>query len=178
MDNESLGKNYLQSCIKEFRNLKLLCEKSFAQIKDEDYFWSPDDESNSIAIIVRHLSGNMISRWTDFLNSDGEKDYRNRDEEFEKIFYTDKDDIISRWEKGWKCLFDALESLNENDLMKEVFIRKEKHTVTEAINRQLAHYGYHAGQIVYIAKHTGSNNWKSLTIPRGKSKEFNDKMMK
>jgi hypothetical protein len=118
----------------------------------------------------------MISRWTDFLSSDGEKEYRKRDEEFERLFYTDKDDVMSRWEKGWDCLFDALNSLNEEDLLKEVFIRKEKHTVPEAINRQLAHYGYHIGQIVYIAKHLESRNWKSLSIPRGKSNDFNNEM--
>ena len=174
--NTNAGKSYLESSLKEFRYLKSLGEKSFAQIKDEDFFWSPDEESNSIAIIVRHLSGNMISRWTDFLTSDGEKEYRKRDEEFERLFYTDKDDVTQRWEKGWKCLFDTLESLNENDLMKDVFIRSEKLSVVQAINRQLAHYGYHVGQIVFIAKHLESTNWKSLSIPRGKSDEFNAKM--
>ena len=176
--NKDAGKNYLESCIKEFKKLKELGDRSFSQIRDEDFFWSPDDASNSIAIIVRHLSGNMISRWTDFLTSDGEKDYRNRDEEFERLFYTDKEDVIQRWEKGWKCLFNTLSSLTENDLMKEVYIRTEKHSVIEAINRQLAHYGYHIGQIVFIAKHIESNNWKSLSIPLGKSKEFNEKMKK
>ena len=178
MNTESPEKNYLESCKKEVFKLKQLCDKSFVQIKDEDFFWSPDEESNSIAVIIKHVSGNMISRWTDFLNSDGEKEYRNRDEEFENVFYTDKDDIITRWERGWKCLFDTLDSLNESDLTKTVYIRKEKHTVIEAVNRQLAHYGYHAGQIVYIAKHLGSRNWKSLSIPRGKSGEFNDSLMK
>ena len=164
MGKMNLGENYLKSCIKEFNGLKSLGERSFAQIRDEDFFVSPDEESNSIAIIVRHLSGNMISRWTDFLTSDGEKEYRKRDEEFEKLFYTDKDDVLSRWEKGWQCLFDALSSLKEEDLLNEVYIRKEKHTVPEAINRQLAHYGYHIGQIVYIAKHLESRNWKSLQV--------------
>lgn len=171
------GSNYLHSCIKEFKGIKTLGDKSFSQIKDEDFFKSPDTESNSIAVIVRHLSGNMISRWTDFLTTDGEKPDRNRDEEFEKLFYTDKDDIIARWEKGWNCLFDALESLNESDLIKTVFIRNQKHTVTEAINRQLTHYAYHIGQIVYLAKHFMSANWKSLSIPIGKSDEFNKKLM-
>ncbi|MFZ1459908.1 MAG: DUF1572 family protein [Ignavibacteria bacterium] len=178
MSKMNPGENYLKSCIKEFSGLKSLGERSFAQIRDEDFFVSPDEESNSIAIIVRHLSGNMISRWTDFLTSDGEKAFRKRDEEFERLFYTDKDDVLSRWEKGWKCLFDTLSSLKEEDLLKEVFIRKEKHTVTEAVNRQLAHYGYHIGQIVYIAKHLESRNWKSLSIPRGKSGDFNAEMNK
>lgn len=165
---ENLGKHYLENSIKEFRKLKDLGDKSFSQIKDEDFFWSPDEESNSIAIIVRHLSGNMISRWTDFLTTDGEKESRKRDEEFEKVFYTDKDDVMSRWEKGWKRLFKTMESLTEEDLLKEVKIRNEPHTVMQAINRQLTHYGYHIGQIVYIAKHLENSNWKSLSIPRRK----------
>lgn len=165
MDN-LLGKHYLENCIFEFRKLKDLGDKTFLQIKDEDFFWSPDEESNSIAIIVRHLSGNMISRWTDFLTTDGEKESRKRDEEFEKLFYTDKDDVLSRWEKGWKRLFDTLESLSENDLLKEVRIRNQPHTVIQALNRQMTHYGYHIGQIVYIGKHLESSNWKSLSIPK------------
>ncbi|MBK8551698.1 MAG: DUF1572 family protein [Ignavibacteria bacterium] len=173
-----LGKNYLENSISEFKKLKQLGDRSFSQIKDEDFFWSPDEESNSIAIIIRHLSGNMISRWTDFLTTDGEKENRNRDEEFERIFYTDKDDVISRWDKGWKRLFETFESLTENDLMKEIKIRNEPHTVIAAINRQLAHYGYHIGQIVYIAKHLEGTGWKSLSIPRGKSEEFNKAKMK
>jgi len=168
MNEMNPGENYLKSCIKEFNGLKSLGERSFAQIRDEDFFVSPDEESNSIAIIVRHLSGNMISRWTDFLTTDGEKKNRKRDEEFERIFYTDKDDVISRWEKGWNRLFKTLESLNEDDLLKEVKIRKEPHTVVQAINRQLTHYAYHIGQIVYISKHLESSNWKSLSIPRKK----------
>ncbi|MEO8210414.1 MAG: DUF1572 family protein [bacterium] len=163
-----LGKHYLENSISEFRKLKDLGDKSFSQIKDEDYFWSPDEESNSIAIIVRHLSGNMISRWTDFLTTDGEKENRKRDEEFERLFYTDKDDVLSRWDKGWKTVFKTMESLNENDLMKEVKIRNQPHTVIEAINRQLTHYAYHVGQIVYIAKHLDGTGWKSLSIPKKK----------
>ena len=164
--NDNLGNHYLENSIREFRKLKDLGDKSFSQIKDEDFFWSPDEESNSIAIIVRHLSGNMISRWTDFLTTDGEKKNRKRDEEFERIFYTDKDDVISRWEKGWNRLFKTLENLNEEDLLKEVKIRKEPHTVVQAINRQLTHYAYHIGQLVFISKHLESSNWKSLSIPR------------
>ena len=176
MDN-SIGKHYLENAIVEFKKVKQLGDKSFSQIKDEDFFWSPDEESNSIAIIIRHLSGNMISRWTDFLTTDGEKENRNRDEEFEKLFYTDKDDVISRWEKGWNNLFDALDNLNENDLLKEIRIRNQPMTVIEAINRQLTHYGYHIGQIVYIAKHLEGDNWRSLSIPKRGSKEFNEKLM-
>ncbi len=161
-------KNYIENSTVEFKKLKDLCERSFAQIKDEDFFWSPDEESNSIAIIIKHLSGNMISRWTDFLTTDGEKQSRKRDEEFERVFYTDKDDILSRWEKGWKCLFDALADLKVEDLVKTVTIRNEPHTVVGAINRQLTHYAYHTGQIVYIAKHLNGANWKSLSIQRKK----------
>lgn len=168
MKNNS-GKHYIENSIKEFKKLKELGDKSFSQIKDEDFFWSPDEESNSIAIIVRHMSGNMISRWTDFLTTDGEKENRKRDEEFEKIFYTDKDDILSRWEKGWKRLFETLQTLTEDDLLKEVKIRNEPHTVIQAVNRQLTHYAYHVGQIVYIAKHLEGNSWKSLSIPKRKS---------
>jgi Protein of unknown function (DUF1572) len=167
MEN-NLGKHYLENSIKEFKKLKELGDKTFLQIKDEDFFWSPDEESNSIAIIIRHLSGNMISRWTDFLATDGEKESRKRDEEFEPLFYTDKDDILSRWERGWKRTFETLESLNENDLLKKVKIRNQPHTVVEAINRQLTHYGYHIGQIVYIGKHLEGANWTSLSIPKKK----------
>ncbi|HEX2787320.1 MAG TPA: DUF1572 family protein [Ignavibacteria bacterium] len=170
------GENFLKSSIKEFEDLKKLGDKSFSQIKDEDFFFQPDEETNSIAIIIRHISGNMLSRWTDFLTSDGEKEWRKRDEEFEKLFYTDKDDIIERWEKGWKCVFDAVGSLTPDDLMKTIYIRSQPHTVIEAITRQLTHYGYHVGQIVYMAKHLARNSWGSLSIPRGKSAEFNSKM--
>ncbi|MCB0729108.1 MAG: DUF1572 family protein [Ignavibacteriae bacterium] len=172
---KNLGKHYIENSISEFKKIKKLGDKTFSQIKDEDFFWSPDEDSNSIAIIVRHFSGNMLSRWTDFLTTDGEKPNRNRDEEFERIFYTDKDDIISRWESGWKCLFDALNSLKEEDLMKEITIRSEPHTVLEAINRQLTHYSYHTGQIVFIAKHLVNADWKSLSIPKGGSEEYNKK---
>jgi hypothetical protein len=162
------GENYLKSAITEFKKLKDLGDRSFALIKDEDFFWQPGEESNSIAIIVRHISGNMHSRWTDFLTTDGEKEWRKRDEEFENIFYTDKDDILARWESGWKCLFDALHSLKEEDLDKTVTIRNEPHTVIEAINRQLTHIGYHVGQIVYLAKYRGRASWTSLSIPKKK----------
>ena len=160
------GENYLKSVLKEFHKLKDLGDKSFQQIKDEDFFWQPDEDSNSIAINIRHVSGNMHSRWTDFLTTDGEKETRMRDDEFERLFYTDKDDILSRWESGWKCLFDAIESLTPDDLGKIVYIRKEAHTVIEAINRQLTHIGYHIGQIVYLAKYRGKGAWRSLSIPR------------
>jgi hypothetical protein len=122
------------------------------------------------------MSGNMLSRWTDFLTSDGEKPWRKRDEEFERLFYTDKDDIIKRWEDGWKCCMDAIDALKEADLLKIVKIRNEDHTVIEAVNRQLSHYAYHVGQIIYMAKYKAGKDWNSLSIPRGKSEEFNQKM--
>ena len=115
MDKENLGKHYLENIRSEFRKLKSLGDNSFSQIRDEEFFLSPDEESNSIAIIIRHMSGNMLSRWTDFLTTDGEKKFRNRDEEFEKLFYTDKDDIILRWENGWDCVFNAVDALKEED---------------------------------------------------------------
>lgn len=167
---------YLSDTIKKFRELKSLGDRSFTQIKDEDFFFTPDEETNSIAIIIRHMSGNMLSRWTDFLTTDGEKEWRNRDEEFEQLFYTDEEDLIQRWEKGWKAVFDAMEALTPEDIMKKVQIRGEDHYVFEAINRQLTHYAYHTGQIVYMAKYLAKENWKSLSVPRGKSKDFNEKM--
>ncbi|MFZ1322801.1 MAG: DUF1572 family protein [Ignavibacteria bacterium] len=176
MDKENLGKHYLENIRSEFRKLKSLGDNSFSQIRDEEFFLSPDEESNSIAIIIRHMSGNMLSRWTDFLTTDGEKKFRNRDEEFEKLFYTDKDDIILRWENGWDCVFNAVDALKEEDLLKEIKIRNEPHSVIEAINRQLSHYSYHIGQIIYIAKQIRNKNWNPLSIPRGKSDEFNKKM--
>ncbi len=119
----------------------------------------------------------MLSRWTDFLTTDGEKEWRHRDTEFDRIFYTDKDDMIERWEKGWECVFNTLNSLTENDLQKTITIRSEPHTALQAINRQIYHYGYHIGQIVYLAKFLAKDNWNSLSIPRGKSEDFNKKIM-
>ncbi len=163
---------FLQSTIKQLQYYKAIGEKTFAQLKEEQLFVQINTESNSIAIIVQHLSGNMLSRWTDFLTSDGEKDWRNRDEEFENIITT-KEELILKWEQGWTCLFTALNNLTDQDLNKEIFIRNEGQTVIDAINRQLAHYPYHIGQIVFIAKILCSNNWQSLSIPKGQSVAFN-----
>ncbi len=162
------GDKYIQSVLSDFRRMKETCDSALSQVKDEDYFWQPAEESNSIAVIMRHLSGNMLSRWTDFLTSDGEKPWRNRDEEFERIFYTDKDDILSRWETGWGALFETLSSLKDEDLMKTVLIKEESISAVEAINRQLYHTSYHIGQIVYLAKYRVRAEWKALTIPRNK----------
>ena len=164
--------NYLASAHKQFEQYKLLGEKTINQIPIEKLFWQYNEESNSIAMIVKHLSGNMLSRWTDFLMSDGEKEWRNRDAEFENTIKS-KEELLVVWNNGWTCLFDALNSISDNDLQKEIFIRNEKHTVLEAINRQLAHYPYHIGQIVFIGKMICDTNWQTLSIARGKSKEFN-----
>jgi len=177
--------NYLVSATNVFKTYKELAEKAMNQISDEQLFWQPDAETNSVYLIVKHLHGNMLSRWTDFLTSDGEKEWRNRDGEFDideqmKKLSDDvmREKVFQLWEEGWKCLFDALSQLSENDLGKIVKIRSEEHSVMEAINRQVAHYSSHIGQIIFIAKMLKSDDWKSLSIPKNKSKEFNDKMMK
>jgi hypothetical protein len=164
--------DYLESVIKQFEYYKLLGDKTFSQLEEEKLFWQYNSDSNSIAIIVKHLSGNMLSRWTDFMLTDGEKEWRDRDSEFEIVIST-RVQLIDEWEKGWDCLFKALKGITTNDLEKEVYIRNQRHTVTEAINRQLAHYPYHVGQIVFIGKMCTENNWKSLSIPKGKSDDFN-----
>lgn len=164
--------NYLTSVIKQLEYYKMLGEKTFAQVTDEQLFWQYNAESNSIATIVKHLWGNMLSRWTNFLTSDGEKPWRNRDAEFENDIVTRKD-LIEKWNEGWNCLLNTLAQLTAADLTKEIFIRNQGHTVLEAINRQLAHYPYHIGQIIYIGKMLTNNNWNSLSIPKGNSKQFN-----
>lgn len=163
---------YLEGVIKLFGYYKSLGDKTFDQLNNEDIQWQYNAESNSIAMVVKHIWGNMLSRWTDFLTTDGEKPWRERDAEFENDITT-KAEMLEKWEAGWKCLFDALNNLNESDLDKIVFIRNEGHAAQDAINRQLAHYPYHVGQIVYIAKMLRDEQWTSLSIPRNKSKEFN-----
>ncbi len=170
--------DYLESVKKQFEYYKMLGEKTFAQLEEEQFFWQYNQESNSIAFIVSHLCGNMLSRWTDFLTSDGEKEWRQRDAEFENSTTT-KQQVIDQWNQGWQCLFDAINSLKEEDLAKIIYIRNMGHSVTEAINRQLAHYPYHVGQIVFIGKMVCDQNWASLSIPRNKSSEYNaDKFAK
>lgn len=164
--------DYLISVTKQFEYYKLLGEKTFAQLNDEQLFWKPNEESNSVATIVKHLWGNMLSRWTDFLTSDGEKEWRDRDGEFENDIHT-REELLKKWNEGWSCLFSALSGLSEKDLDKEIYIRNQGHSVMEAINRQLAHYPYHVGQIVFLGKLAVNENWKSLSIPKGASKEFN-----
>jgi len=147
----SLGSEYLQTAIKRLRYYKLLGEKTFEQLTDADFHYTPNAGSNSIAVIIQHVSGNMLSRWTNFLTEDGEKEWRSRDEEFEVHNYS-KQQLIERWEKGWACFLEALGSLTEDDLLKTIYIRQEPLIVIDAINRQLAHYPYHVGQILYIGK--------------------------
>jgi hypothetical protein len=165
--------NYLESAKKQFLYYKQLGDKAMAQLADEMLFSQPDPESNSIAMIVKHLWGNMLSRWTDFLTTDGEKEWRNRDAEFENDF-RDKDELLAKWNEGWHCLLHTLNHLQPTDLDKIIYIRNEGHTVLEAINRQLAHYPYHVGQIVYLAKMQTGPQWQSLSIPKGKSQSYND----
>jgi hypothetical protein len=154
------------------RGHKRLAEGAMAQLKDEELFGTLDPESNSIAVIVKHMAGNMRSRFTGFLTSDGEKPDRYRDQEFELSSATTRADLTKWWEEGWARVFDAIESLKPEDVMRTVTIRGEPHTVLQAVNRQVAHYAYHAGQIVFLAKHFRSGKWRSLSIPRGKSEEF------
>ncbi|UPQ78868.1 DUF1572 domain-containing protein [Flavobacterium azooxidireducens] len=170
--------NYLESVKKQFLYYKTLGEKAMEQLEPEQLFISVNEDTNSIAIIVNHMVGNMLSRWTDFLTTDGEKESRNRDAEFEEILTT-KPELIAHWEKGWQCLFDALNGLQPEQLDEIIYIRNEGHTVIEAINRQLAHYPYHIGQIVFYAKMLKKTEWQSLSIPKNKSKNYNaDKFSK
>lgn len=162
----------LTSAKRQFLYYKTLGDKAMAQVTDEQLNWLPNENSMSISAIVKHLHGNMFSRWTDFLTTDGEKPTRQRDAEFDNDI-TGRDAILKLWEEGWKCLFDALESITDDVLDKIIYIRNEGHTVLEAINRQMAHYPYHVGQIVYIAKMLTNDNWQSLSIPRNKSNDYN-----
>jgi hypothetical protein len=164
--------SYLRDSVGVFRYYKTLAERAMAQVSDEQLFTTLDDESNSIAIVVKHMSGNMRSRWTDFLSTDGEKPDRDRDAEFVAPPAT-RVELMAMWDEGWQCLFHALASLTDDDLAHTVTIRGEGHSVMQAINRQLAHYPYHCGQVVLLAKHLNHAGWKSLSVPRGKSEEFN-----
>ncbi len=166
----SIEKHFLENTIGVFKNYRNLAEKSFEQLKESDFYYSPDSESNSIAVIIKHVSGNMISRWTDFLTTDGEKPNRNRDGEF-VIGSETHEQLIHSWNRGWEVFMNTLNSLTEDDLMKTVTIRGEGLTVVQALTRQTAHYAYHIGQIVFLAKHIKKSEWKSLSIPKNKSTE-------
>jgi uncharacterized damage-inducible protein DinB len=170
-----LTTSYLKDSTDLFRYYKKLGERAMAQCSDEALFTILDTESNSIAIIVKHMAGNMRSRWTDFLTTDGEKPDRNRDTEFDEPPRT-RAELMELWERGWKLLLSALEPLSDADLTRTITIRTEPHSVTQAINRQVAHYSYHVGQIVYLARHFAGDKWQTLTIPKKKSAEFNKKV--
>ena len=168
--------SYLTDSLDLFRYYKNLAERAMAQVSDEQLLTVLDGEANSIAVIVKHMAGNMRSRWTDFLTSDGEKPDRNRDTEFEDAPAT-RAAMLALWEEGWQCLFKALGALSESDLQRTVTIRGEAHSVMQAINRQMAHYSYHCGQIVLLAKQFKPNEWQSLSVPRRQSAEFNRRVL-
>jgi hypothetical protein len=167
-----LASHYLDEVRRQFRGYKRMGEGAMSQLRDEELFVTIDPESNSVAILVKHLAGNMRSRFTDFLTTDGEKPNRNRDQEFEITANTTRADIMRWWEEGWAQVFSAIAALKPEDLLRTVTIRGEPHTVLQAINRQLAHYSAHVAQIIFLAKHLRSSEWKTLSIPRGKSQEF------
>lgn len=166
---------FLESVIKRFKEYKLMGEKTFDQLNDKEMHFQPNEESNSIAVIIQHMAGNMLSRWTNFLTEDGEKEWRKRDDEFETHNYS-KQQLIDQWNEGWKVFLDTLESLQPEDLSKTVTIRSQPLNVVDAINRQMAHYSYHVGQIVYLGRWIKSKEWKTLSIPKNQSKQFNEKM--
>ena len=172
-----LGNVYLKVIQERFNNVKDLGDKTIDQLSDEDIHWVLNTGSNSVAIIVKHLNGNMTSRWSDFLTSDGEKTYRNREQEFEESI-SSKQELKTSWGKGWTILMESLSKLDEQDLLTTVYIRGEGHTVLEAIERQLAHYAYHIGQIVFIGKQLKGADWESLSIPKGQSEEYLQQMLK
>jgi hypothetical protein len=170
-----ITEHFLDEIRRQLRGHKRLAEGAIAQLKDEDLVVTLDPESNSVAILVKHIAGNMRSRFTDFLTTDGEKADRRRDQEFELAGNPAREELMRSWEQGWGYVFAALDSLQPDDLMRTVYIRQEPHTVMQALNRALAHYALHIGQIVFLAKHLCSNEWKTLSVPRGKSEEFNRK---
>lgn len=172
---QSIATIFLGSAVKRLGYYKELGDKTLAVLNTADCNFTPNEESNSIALIIQHMAGNMLSRWTDFLTTDGEKEWRNRDSEF-KITTSSKEQLMELWEKGWNCCFTAIKNLKEEDLDKTIFIRGEGLSVVDAVNRQLAHYPYHVGQIIYIAKMIKNDKWESLSIPKNKSNEFNREM--
>jgi hypothetical protein len=169
---EEIVSNYHNDAVESFRNYKKMAERAIEQVNDDEFFKAIDDEANSIAVIVKHIAGNLVSRWSDFLTTDGEKPTRNRDLEFE-IVEDSRESLMEFWESGWKTLFDNIEPLTMEDFSTTVTIRGQAHTIVEAINRQLSHYAYHIGQIVLLAKHFKSADWKTLSIPKNRSAEFN-----
>ncbi len=173
----SLGKEFLKSAITRFKEYKNLGDKTFAQLNNDEMLRQPNDASNSIAITIQHMHGNMLSRWTNFLAEDGEKSWRKRDAEFE-VQNLSKQDLINLWDEGWRVFLETLDSLTENDLLKTITIRTQSLTVIDAINRQMAHYSYHVGQIVYLGRWMKEGEWQSLSIPKGSSQIYNHEMQK
>lgn len=169
-----MSSRFLESAIKQFRYYRLLGDRTFEQLEESQLFWTPGAESNSIGVIVGHLNGNMLSRWTHFLSEDGEKPWREREAEFEQKI-TSRDELMEAWNAGWDCLLEALTPLAESDMDRTVYIRNQGHTVAEAINRQLCHYAYHVGQITYLGKMQLGERWESLSIAKGDSKNYNKK---
>ncbi len=167
-----LAESFVDDALVQFRKYKKMGEDAISQVSEKDFFKLLDKDANNIALIVKHMAGNMRSRWTNFLTSDGEKPNRNRDTEFEIFDDDSKKALMKKWEEGWQLVFDAIEPLKDDDLLKTIYIRSEPHSVMQAINRQLTHYAYHVGQIVFLAKHFAGPKWKSLSIPKGKSREF------
>jgi len=171
-----LAAHYLDEIRRQMKAYKRLADGALAQVTEEEFFRELDPESNSLAVLVKHMAGNLRSRFTDFLTSDGEKPDRNRDQEFEVAVGTTRKEALGAWEDGWKVLFDTLAALKPDDVMRKVTIRGEPHTVLQALNRSLAHMAQHTGQIVFLAKHFKSTQWKTLSVPRGESKEFEARM--
>lgn len=169
---ESIAAVFLATAIKRFAVHKELGDKTFAQLQEPDFHFQPNTASNSMAVIIQHMSGNMLSRWTNFLTEDGEKEWRNRDTEFDPQGLS-KAQLLALWEKGWACLFDALHGLKEEDLLKNIYIRKEAQSVIDAVHRQLAHYSYHVGQLVYLGRLIKDAQWQGLSIEKGKSADYN-----
>lgn len=170
-----LGTEFLKSVIKRLNYYKSLGDKTLAQLNEDDLHFRPSSESNSIAIIIQHMSGNMLSRWTDFLTGDGEKDWRSRDAEFEEQ-HLSKEQLLDQWQKGWDCCLNTLNSLTEDDLLKTIYIRSEGLVAIDAINRQFAHYPYHVGQIIHLARSIKNEKWQSLSIAKGESEQYNQQM--
>lgn len=170
-----LENEFISSSVKRLKYYKKLAEQTFEQLTGPEFHYQPNQASNSIAVIIRHMSGNMLSRWTNFLTEDGEKSWRNRDDEFE-THADSPEQLMEIWEKGWQCFFDALQSLEPADLQKTIYIRTEPLNVVDALIRQLAHYPYHVGQIVYIGRLIRNEQWKSLSIPKGQSDAYNAQM--
>ncbi len=170
--NQHIGQHYLADIVRQLEKLRRLAEDALRQVRDEQFFQAPDPESNSIALILKHVAGNMRSRWRDFLTADGEKPDRHRDREFEREPTDTRAALMDRWEEGWSAALSTIRSLRPEDLQKTVTLRGEPHTVLEAINRQVPHYAYHVGQIVYLAKHWAGQSWRTLSIPRGRSRDY------